>query len=63
MDDWFEEDEEIYTHSRDHAQGGGIWTDGAGMPDPAASAPPTNSAPEPTNGRGHGPAPAAGLDR
>jgi hypothetical protein len=35
-----------------HAQGGGIWPDGAGMPDPpAASAPPTNPAPEPTHGR------------
>ena len=34
-----------------HTQGGGIWPDGAGMPDPAASAPPTNPAPEPTTGR------------
>jgi hypothetical protein len=32
-----------------HAQGGGIWPDGAGMPDPQpASAPPTNPAPEPS---------------
>jgi len=31
-----------------HAQGGGIWPDGAGMPDPSRKRPPTNPAPEPT---------------
>jgi len=30
-----------------HSQGGGIWPDGAGMPNPQGQAPPTNSAPEP----------------
>jgi hypothetical protein len=30
-----------------HARGGGIWPDGAGMPDPQPQAPPTNPAPEP----------------
>ena len=30
-----------------HSQGGGIWPDGAGMPNPQRQAPPTNSAPEP----------------
>src|SRR5215218_8630459 len=30
------------------AQGGGIWPDGAGMPDPQPQAPPTKPAPEPS---------------
>ena len=34
-----------------HAQAGGSWPDGAGMPDPQPQAPPTNSAPEPAHGR------------
>jgi hypothetical protein len=35
----------LFSH---HAQGGGIWPDGAGMPDPQPQAPPTNPAPEPS---------------
>jgi hypothetical protein len=41
------------------AQGGSLWPDGAGMPDPQPQAPPTNPAPEPAIGRQLHPWPAS----